>query len=704
VSEAGTDRRDFLKAGLVGLAGVTALGPWSAHAGACAESAPSRAGAGDVDLRFRQIHLDFHTSPLIPDIGAQFDPEEFAATLEKARVDSVTCFGRGHHGYIYYDTEAFPERHHPHLTRNLLAEQIDACHRRDIRVPIYITIQWDQFTADAEPGWRQVTAAGALQGTPPFEAGFYRLLCLNSPYVDFLKAHLTELFQVVPVDGLFLDIVKEQDCVCPRCLRRMGESQLDASVAEVRQEFGREITREFRRDLTAFIRTLDKDCSIFYNGGHVGPELRPSVSTYTHFELESLPSGGWGYLHFPISMRYARTLGKDCMGMTGRFHTSWGDFHSLKNPAALQFECFQMLALGAKCSVGDQLHPSGRIDPATYDLIGGVYAEVERKEPWCRGTRPVVDIGVFAPEEFMGGRTPPPAMGVTRMLQETAHQFDFVDSTTPNLEQYRLLILPDEITVDPALKARLSAYLAGGGALLASYRSGLAPEGDEFALGQLGVRLVGDAPFSPDYIRPRAALDEGWPDTELVMYQKGIEVEAVGGEVVADVVVPYFNRTWEHYSSHRHTPSTGEVGYPGAVRNGRTLYFVHPIFTQYSQNAPRWCRTLVRNAIDLLLPEPVLRVEGPSTLLTAVNEQNAERRWVVHLLHYVPERRGADFDVIEDVIPVDDVGVSLRVRGRVRAVTVVPQGTALPFEQQGERVHCVLPRLEGHQMLAFELG
>ena len=28
-------------------------------------AAASPAGAGDVDLRFRQIHLDFHTSPLI---------------------------------------------------------------------------------------------------------------------------------------------------------------------------------------------------------------------------------------------------------------------------------------------------------------------------------------------------------------------------------------------------------------------------------------------------------------------------------------------------------------------------------------------------------------------------------------------------------------------------------------------------------------
>ena len=414
----GTNRRDFLKLGMAGLAGVSALGSWRAHAGAPGGAAAVPANAGGLDLRFRQIHLDFHTSPLIPDIGAAFDPDEFASTLERARVNSVTCFGRGHHGYIYYDTPAFPERRHPHLTGNLLADQIEACHRRDIRVPIYITIQWDQFTADAEPGWREVTSSGALQGTPPFEAGFYRRLCLNSPYVGFLKAHLTELFEVVPVDGLFLDIVKEQDCACPRCLRGMAEEGLNASVAEDRLAFGREVTRGFRSDLTAFIRTLDQHCSIFYNGGHVGPELRPSVPTYTHFELESLPSGGWGYLHFPISMRYARTLGKDCLGMTGRFHTSWGDFHSLKNPAALQFECFQMLALGAKCSVGDQLHPSGRIDPATYDLIGGVYAEVERKEPWCRGARPVVDIGVFAPEEFIGGRTPPPAMGVTRILQE----------------------------------------------------------------------------------------------------------------------------------------------------------------------------------------------------------------------------------------------------------------------------------------------
>ena len=79
-------------------------------------------------LPYREIHLDFHTSEEIPGIGADFDPDEFADTLVKARVNSITCFARCHHGWIYYDTDLNPERRHPHLTRNLLKEQIEACH------------------------------------------------------------------------------------------------------------------------------------------------------------------------------------------------------------------------------------------------------------------------------------------------------------------------------------------------------------------------------------------------------------------------------------------------------------------------------------------------------------------------------------------------------------------------------------------------
>jgi len=97
-------------------------------------------------LRFRQIHLDFHTSEAIPGIRSAFDANEYADTLAAAHVDSVTTFSRCHHGWLYHESALFPERVHPNLTCNLLAEQIEACPARNIQVPIHITRPGDHFT------------------------------------------------------------------------------------------------------------------------------------------------------------------------------------------------------------------------------------------------------------------------------------------------------------------------------------------------------------------------------------------------------------------------------------------------------------------------------------------------------------------------------------------------------------------------------
>ncbi len=674
------------------------------------------------ELRFRQIHLDFHTSEHITGIGAEFDPEEFVATLERARVNSITCFARGHHGWIYFDTKAFPERRHPHLACDLLREQIRACHARGIRVPIYTTIQWDHYTATEHPEWLVIDEHGCPRGTPPYEAGFYRQICLNTPYVEFIKAHVQEILETMPVDGFFFDIVQPQDCSCRYCRAGMEAEGLDPTDPIARRRYGLEVINRFKRDLTAFVRRFNQECTIFYNAGHIGPRHRAVMDAYTHFELESLPSGGWGYLHFPITMRYARTLGLECLSHTGKFHTSWGDFHSFKNPAALQYEVFRMLALGAKCLIGDQLHPSGKIDPHVYELVGSVYREVERKEPWCKGAKPVAEIGVFTPEEFAGAgpwELPPAIMGATRMLTEGAHQFDILDSAS-DLSRYKVLILPDHIPVSKAFAAKLEAYLADGGALIASFESGMNGEKTDFTLKALGVRMRGEGPRDlsgrlvrgrhfpqndyAEYILPRGELGRRLPETEHVMYMKGMEVDALpGAEVLAPVVKPYFYRTYKHFCSHRQTPSSGEVDGPGVVRNGRAIYFAHPIFSQYNQNAPRWCKVLFLNALEMLLPDPLVRHDGPTTLEVAVNEQAAEGRWIVHLLHYIPERRGQDFDVIEDVIPLYNITVSVRVPREVRAVVRVPEDEPLAFEREDGRVTFTLPKLVGHQMIALEL-
>ena len=76
-------------------------------------------------LRYRQIHLDFHTSEHIGGVGSAFDADDFVATLKAAKVDSITLFAKCHHGWSYYPTKA--GKPHPHLANpDLLGDMLAA--------------------------------------------------------------------------------------------------------------------------------------------------------------------------------------------------------------------------------------------------------------------------------------------------------------------------------------------------------------------------------------------------------------------------------------------------------------------------------------------------------------------------------------------------------------------------------------------------
>ena len=674
----------------------------------------------ETELRFRQIHLDFHTSESIESIGSNFDPDQFAETLVKANVNSITCFARCHHGWLYFNSKAFPERRHPQLQKELLPRQIEACHRRGIRVPIYLTVQWDHYTATSRPEWVAQDAEGKVIGTPPFEAGFYKTLCVNTPYREFLKQHTAEVLETLPTDGLFFDIVWPVACACRYCREKMLAAGLEPSNENARKRFGLHTINEFKQEMTRFVRQRNPEGTIFYNAGHVGPRHRPVKAAYTHFELETLPSGEWGYLHFPVTVRYARTLGPDYLGQTGKFHTSWGDFHSFKNLPALRFECLRMLAHGAKCLIGDQLAPSGRLDPNVYQLVGEVYGEVARKEPWCTGARPVTEIGVLTPEEFTGGAVgalPEALKGATRILEQGGHQFNVLDWAS-DFSQYRLLILPDHIPVFGESAQKLEQYAADGGSVIASFASGMDQAQTRFTTDLFGVTVTDPGPRDLsgnlvrgiaferhdycEYLLPKGAVGHGLPQTELAMYRRGMAIQAGGdAEVLAPMVGSFFDRTYRHFCSHRQTPSSGVEVQPGIVRKGRCIYFSSPIFSQYNDNAPLWCKRLVLNALNLLLPEPLIKHNGPSTLQVTLTQQATQHRWIVHLLHFIPERRSQELEVIEDVIPLFMVKVEVKAPQPVREVIVVPEEVRLAFGTEEVYVVFEVARIDGHAMVSL---
>jgi len=661
-----------------------------------------------AELPFRQVHLDFHTSPLIPDVASDFNATEFATTLKGAHVNSVTVFARCHHGMCYYPSKV--AKVHPALRRDLLGEMIGACHAQGIRTPVYITVVWDEHVAHEHPEWLQVSANGYAGTHPPFTAA-WKWLCPNSPYLDYVAAQAEEVARDYDADGFFFDIMMmtEPGCLCRYCLDGMLAKGLDPRNETDLRQYSLEVAKRAMARLTEVVRRYKPEASIFYNSRlrpalDADSGLRDELQYGSHLEIESLPSDPhWGYLHYPLLARYVQTLGTDFLGMTARFHKSWADFGGLKNEAALEYETFSMLASGGKCSIGDQLHPRGVLEQVAYERIGRIYAEVEALEPWCRGAIPVKEVGVLLTVDGLSRRRDLTAEeGATRMLLESQRQFQLIDELT-GLAEFQLVILPDCVPVSDKVAARLREYVTGGGSLLISGASGLREEG--FVLEELmGLSYAGRPGYTTHYLQPDPSL--GLPDMLHVMYEQPLLVRpAAGAQVLARITEPYFERTWDHFSSHFQTAPDRASEWPAIVQRGRVIYLAAPIFSAYRRHGNLVYRQTVEACLDRLAPGQAVRAALPSSGQVTLLRQGDNL--VAHLLYYPAERRTPEIDIIEDVVSLYDVRLWVRAGGIPKHVYLAPQGRPLNRSITGEHnagiISVVVPELRGHQMVVLEM-
>jgi hypothetical protein len=401
------------------------------------------------------------------------------------------------------------------------------------------------------------------------------------------------------------------------------------------------------------------------------------------------------------------------LGMTGKFHTTWGEFGGFKHPNALRYECAAMLAYGAKCSIGDQLHPDGKLDESTYAIIGEAYAEVEAKEPWCENSRNVADVGLLSavaldPAHQAGEESD---VGATRMLLEGHFLFDMLDAEM-DFTPYKVLMLTDEARISPALKQKLDAYLAAGGKLFFTGRSPLDAQGKP--LFDVGAEVDAESNFSLDYIQPIPELQPAFVQSPLVVYSRYPRLKVTSGRSLGEVIEPYFERAWNHFCSHQHAPARREgTGFACGVEKGSLLWLPMDVCRSYRKLGQVALKAFVLACLRRQLGEGIsLRANLPATARVTLTGQPAANRQVLHLLHANLVQRGGlqqthmgpmTMEVIEDLTPCCDVRVSLRLDHSVRRVTLEPQGKEIPFLMKSGRMELELDRFTCHQMVALEM-
>jgi len=82
--------------------------------------------ASNYNIGKRQVHLDFHTSEKLFEIGQNFSKDQFQEALKLGKIDAINIFAKCHHSWSYYPTKV--GKMHPNLDFDLLGAQIEACH------------------------------------------------------------------------------------------------------------------------------------------------------------------------------------------------------------------------------------------------------------------------------------------------------------------------------------------------------------------------------------------------------------------------------------------------------------------------------------------------------------------------------------------------------------------------------------------------
>lgn len=657
------------------------------------------------NLRFRQVHLDFHTSEAIDDIGKNFSKEQFQQMLKLGHVDSITVFSKCHHGWAYHPSKA--NEMHPGLKFDLLGEMIEAAHEIGVNTPVYLSAGLDEKMTRRHPEWLVRRKDESTTWATSFMIPGYHLFCFNSPYLEYLLAQVEEVVKNYDADGIFLDIVGVTPCYCQNCIAALREIGQDPNDEKSVLELAEKVYANYTSRVEKIIHGIKPDMRIFHNSGHISRGRRDLAGMNTHLELESLPTGGWGYDHFPLSARYAGNLGMEYLGMTGKFHTFWGEFGGYKHPNALRYEVALNIANGARCSIGDQLHPEGLMDAATYSLIGAAYKEVEEKEQWCKDTVNVADIALLSVEAAGireekndgNGHTGISDSGAVRMLLEGNFLFNVID-LDEDFTKYRVIILPDRIRISSQLKSKLEDYFRKGGKVLATGESGMDANVDKFAL-ELGVRWISENQYRPDYFSPDFEL-KSLGKASFVFYSQGQRIELDGGIELGKREDPYFNREIFTFCSHQHTPNSYKYGGAGMVESGNGIYIAWNVFEDYATKGSLSLKETVRYALDRLLGQRRLETNLPAQGVVTLTEQKEQKMYVNHLLYASPVKRGDGVEIIEDVVPIYDVKVSVRIPKNVKRVYLAPQIEEVPFIQIGEIISYSVEKLECHQMVVIE--
>lgn len=626
---------------------------------------------------FRKVHHGFAVPEWAPEAGQEFDAEAYVRIVKESRADCIEFYAKDHMGNAAYATRLGKRCK---TGRDYLGELLVEARRAGLRVIAYYSALWDRAAGETHPDWVQLNSRGER-----IKHNTWWQLCPNSGYRDQVFGQLQELSRY-DVDGVFLDMfvfgngsfppAEASGCFCARCAQSFREQyglELPFSVtpgspeAKACYEWRSAQIEEFLCMCRRAVKGTNPRLLFSINVTHslVGDFSSRLYRLVDVISLEAYPEiplwmPGSTHLTPSIAGKYAQSFDKPSELFVSRFGgAEWFNW-TTKNEEQLALEVYSCIAVGASPTVIDFPFPEGTLEPAFYKMLGRIYTEVEKLEPWLADCSLLADYAVLYSEESVnyGGpaRHQEAFFAACKSLVENHLLFQAVVPAKIRQLEAKVLIIPEANCLSWETIDEIEAFVRRGGKVLFTHESSMFDENGSrntrnlnhfFEIEEEGtivdtecfviVSEITKNPEKADYENEvphnQGCRTDPGPVGPLLIRGGARLVRSRRGMSFFPLLMQAARIDWDHPLQNACGWPKEPAGFDCLLLFDGGAYVSAPLFSNYaSQGEPSIARTL--SLILHQLATPSVEVKAPPGIEIVVHRK-AESGLIVHLLNHM---------------------------------------------------------------------
>lgn len=595
------------------------------------------------------LHYDLHANKKDTDLGKHDDPQELAATLKLMRPRWVQTDCKGGSGLTSWPSKVPNASVAPGVVGDALRTWREATDILGVPLHAHYMSLWDTTAWEKHPEWRADLKLVDQEKT--------QRLCPRSAYNDeLLIPQLLEVIENYGLDGFWVDgeIWAFQFCYCERCTFAYQQATGNEPPTDVKDpswpswiNFQRDSVITFMNHYIDVIHAKHPD--VLFTCDYANTVRDPGKPLA---RLDWLSADVWRDLDdVRQEARFMSTRGKPWDVMIWAFdRPQLPPFiqnitipYNWRTLAEMERQGVQVICQGGNFQVYENPSPlrDAELVPWRMQILGQLGEFLAPRRALVEESDPIRQVAVLDSEYHL--RSQPvkdlfsydisPLRGALYNLLDQSFCTDLLDewALIPALEEYQLVVVPEQERMSDEMAQSLKGYVRHGGRLILSGAGMFERFGGEFLGAEVKGEIADTAYYLPAQGQSLAVWSSRW--RQIVPTSGRLFAQLGESPLLDDRILPYAAAVVHAYGA-------GKVGYiPGDV------------FKFYDRDRRPLLRAFIGELIHAMAPHFTVQVSAPETVDVVLrSKENAVQ---VHLLNKVDQPSGPITVTLQCSEPVD---------------------------------------------------